>query len=210
MPNASHYINCPQCGNQLPLTFQYAKLTVCTHCDSTLFIEDDGVRLAGKQSVLSTIPSLLELGSPFSYHKTSFVPVGKVRYAHTIGYWEEWWVIGNSGKGFWISVDEGDFAVEKPLDLDSRDVASIPSRDDLYLGQTITLWKDQWQVTEIDKGKCEGFQGELPKILKVDDVVPFVHLSGQTGQLITLEYLDTGIEAFQGEWIDPFEIKREG
>ncbi|MEE9352306.1 MAG: DUF4178 domain-containing protein [Thiotrichaceae bacterium] len=201
-------INCPQCGNQLPIKFRYAKLTVCAHCGSTLFLEDQSVKLAGKQAELAEMPSLLQLGASFQYRTTSFVPIGMVRYAHDIGFWEEWWVIDNSGRGSWVSVDEGDFAFEKPLEIEQSE---MPTLTNLSLGKKISLWNDSWQVTEIDVGKCMGFKGELPKIAHINEKIPFVHLSGDTGQLITLEYLKHDdkqtIEAFQGEWIDPFEIK---
>ncbi len=205
MKDHSKTINCPQCGNELPLAFRHAKLTVCTYCDSTIFLEDEAVRLAGKQSVLSEIPSLLQLGTPFTYRKTQFSPVGKIRYAYELGFWEEWWALGNDGRGFWISIDEGDFAFEKPIELNTLDV---PTLKDLSLGQQLKLFGDEWQVTEIGTGKCEGYEGDLPEIIHIGEEVPYVHLSGMTGQLITLEYVDETIHAYKGEWVDPFDIKR--
>ncbi len=218
MDTWSDTINCPQCGNELPIRFRHAKLTVCTHCDSTLFLEDQSVKLAGKQSVLTEMPSLLQLGASFQYRTTSFVPVGRVRYTHDVGYWEEWWVIDNAGEGFWVSIDEGDFAFEKPVIIEQD---KLPALAHFALGKEISLWDNDWQVTEINVGKCEGFKGELPKQLRINEEIPFVHLSGQAGELITLEYHnhDTkhenkhdihpihNVEAYQGEWIDPFEIK---
>lgn len=204
MQDQSRIINCPQCGNELPLTFRHAKLTVCTHCDSTIFLEDEAVKLAGQQSVLSQNPSLLQLGTPFTYRKQSFTPVGKIRYAYELGYWEEWWALGNDGRGFWISIDEGDFAFEKPIELDTIDT---PQVENLSLGQKVTLFNDDWQVTEIGKGTCEGYEGDLPKIIRVGEVVPYVHLSGMSGQLITLEYVNKTVNAYKGEWVDPFDIK---
>jgi len=53
---------------------------------------------------------MMQIHKHFSYKNESFMPVGMVRYTHKIGFWEEWWVITNSGKGFWVSIDEGDFA----------------------------------------------------------------------------------------------------
>ena len=198
-------INCPQCGNELPITFRYTKLTVCPYCNSTLFLEDDAVRLAGEQSVLTDMPSLLQLGGSFQYRTTAFTPIGLIRYSHTVGYWEEWWVTDNTGRSFWVSVDEGDFSFEKPIDIQQKN--EIPALADLAPGKHISLWDSNWQVTEIGSGKCEGYKGELPKIIHIGDEVPFAHLSATNGQLITLEYLEDQIDVFRGEWIDPFEIK---
>lgn len=110
----------------------------------------------------------------------------------------------NGGRGFWISVDEGDFAFEKPFKVNTHE---IPKLDSLSLGQQLPLFKEDWQVTEIGEGKCEGFKGDLPQIVQIDEVIPYVHLSGLTGQLITLEYFDDQVFVYKGEWVDPFEIK---
>ena len=57
--------NCPNCGAELPLRFRHAKMAVCEHCDATIFLEDDGMRLAGTRSVLAEMPSLIRLGQAF-------------------------------------------------------------------------------------------------------------------------------------------------
>lgn len=204
MNQQTRIINCPQCGNQLPLSFRYSRLTVCTHCDSTLFLEGDDIKLAGKQAVLSDIPSLLKLGSPFQYQKTAFTPVGKVRYRYDLGFWEEWWAVDNSGHGFWISVDEGDFAFEKPLDIEA---SKLPTPDQVQLGNRVHLYDIDWQVTETGEGICEGYAGELPEIIQVNEPIPYAHLSDTQGQLLTLEYYKHTTRAYKGEWVDPFEIK---
>lgn len=201
----SETINCPQCGTTLPLKFQHTKLTVCSHCDSTLFLADDAVKFAGKQSALSKIPSLIQMHTPFSYKQKSFMPVGKIRYAHDIGYWEEWWVIDNTGKGCWLSIDEGDFAFEESMTLDKP----APTFNSIKLGKSYTFFTSQWQVTEINTGICEGFTGELPELIKKNEEVPFIHLSGQNRELMTLEYIFNTVRAFKGQWVDPFEIKHQ-
>lgn len=203
MTTHAESINCPQCGNSLPLKFQHTKLTVCSHCDSTLFLNDDTAKFAGKQSTLSNAPSMMQMHKHFQYKTESFMPIGMIRYAHKIGYWEEWWVMTNSGEGFWVSIDEGDFAIEKPITLDEP----APELSDITLGDSFTFFKKKWQVTEIDTGICEGFTGELPELIKQGEKVPFVHLSGRSGELMTLEYIYNTVRAFKGQWVDPFEIK---
>lgn len=205
MTTHSKMINCPQCGNSLPLKFQHTKITVCSHCDSTLFLADDAVKFAGKQSVLSESPSLMQMHGQFRYKQTSFMPVGKIRYAHDIGYWEEWWVIDNMGKGFWVSIDEGDFVFEDPITLDKP----APPFADVRLGNIYTFFSTQWQITEINTGICEGFIGELPELIKTGEKIPFIHLSGTNRELMTLEYVFDTVRAFKGQWVDPFEIKHQ-
>lgn len=194
----SKNINCPQCGNALPLNFRHSKLVVCDSCDSTIFLEDDAVHFAGEQSVLSEEPSLLQLKLPFTYQKQTYLPVGHVRYSYGRGFWDEWWVIDNGGEGTWVTVDEGDFAFEKPVKPPEK-----LAFDDLPLDKEL----NGWVVTERGQGSCEGFEGELPELINKGDMFNYVDLSKKGGKLLTLEFSDKGIKAYQGIWVDPFEIK---
>ena len=190
-------INCPQCGDALPLKFRHSKLVVCASCSSSIFLEDDAVRLAGKQSVLPEVPSLLQLQQPFSYRSHSYLPVGHVRYQYDNGFWDEWWVFDNKGEGTWVSVDEGEFAFEKPSKAPNN-----VSFDDLTLDRKI----NNWLVTERGHASCDGFEGELPEIINVGDSFDYAHLSKANGELLTLEFSDRGVKAYKGKWVDPFDI----
>ena len=194
----SKNINCPQCGNALPLNFRYSKLVVCDSCDSTIFLEDDAVHLAGEQSVLSEEPSLLQLKQPFTYKNQTFLPVGHVRYRYGRGFWDEWWLIDNGGEGLWLTVDEGDFAFEKEIKPPNN-----ISFDNLTLDKNL----NGWIVTERGQASCEGFEGELPELLIKGDKFNYVDLSKKDGKLLSLEFSDKGIKAYQGRWVDPFEIQ---
>lgn len=198
-------LNCPQCGNALPLTFSFAKLTMCEQCDSTIFLEDEGVRLAGKRSVLIDRPSLIQLKTPFSYRHTHYTPVGYIRYSYGYGYWDEWWVLDNTGRGVWMSVDEGDFAFEYPEKINRT---SIPEFRQLHAGQTVNAQGKEWKITELGHAVCEGFRGELPEIIEHNEEFDYAHLSGPNKELMTLEYFDDdNIYAYLGKWVDPFDIK---
>ncbi|MCK5902074.1 MAG: DUF4178 domain-containing protein [Cocleimonas sp.] len=194
----THTINCPQCGSDLPLTFRYSKLMLCDHCGSSLFLEDDAVRFAGKQSILPEYPSLLQLKQTFSYLNNTYLPVGHIRYDYEKGFWDEWWVIDNSGEGVWVTVDEGDFAFEREIEPPSPLQFQDLRLDTMF---------DGWLVTERGHATCEGFEGELPKIVTIGASFDYVDLSKRGGKLFSLEFSDQGIKAAKGIWVDPFEIK---
>lgn len=196
-------INCPQCGGLLPSNFRYTKLSVCEHCSSTLFIEDDAARYAGFESVVSQVPGLVQLKQPFSYRYRDYLPVGSIRYQYTHGFWDEWWVIGNDGQGVWVSVDEGDYAFEKPIDINH----ALPEWSDLTLNRSISLANKQWRVTELGEAVCEGFTGELPEIMTIGERFHYAHLSEKMGGLMTLEYFPQDMKCFVGQWIDHYQIQ---
>ena len=193
-------INCPQCGAKLPLYIKYAKLANCQYCGSVIFIEDEASRLAGYSSVLTPEPSLIELNKPFSYAGSRYMPIGRIRYSYGRGFWEEWWLKDANNEQYWLSIDEGDFVLEK----------EVPNRFDIdffknpHIGQKIG---DEWIVTEIGTGKCEGFSGVLPWDIKMGESHSYVQLSGYHSRMMTVELDDDGMKSFEGSWIDPFELK---
>lgn len=193
-------INCPQCGYPLPIYFKWTKLVQCPACKSSIFLEDESIKLIGKSSTLSPEPSLLAIGEPIIIENKSFLPLGKIRYSYGRGFWEEWFLKGESNREFWLSIDEGDFALERPLNI------PLPFKDfrELRVGREY----GKYIVTEKNRAECVGFEGELPREVKIGEVYEYAHLSKGGASLVTVEYQDGNLRIFVGEWIDPFKIKR--
>jgi len=208
--------HCPNCGAALNLVFRYSKLINCKHCNNDLILADDILKARGKSAVMADYPSLLQLGIPFEYNKPShlprgkggkqsYLPIGRVRYQYDHGYWDEWWTLDQVGSGFWISVDEGDMAIEKAIQLDQ--IILFP---ELELGSHIEINKTNWLVTERDSARCIGLEGELPELIQVGDKMSYVHLSANPKRLLTLEMDARGLSAYEGYWLDPFEFIETG
>lgn len=197
--------NCPSCGGPIELHFRYTKMMNCPHCNTGLFLEDEAVKLSGIQSVLAEHPSLIKLFSAFAYRGKEYMPVGRARFEYEPGaFWDEWWVIinGDMGQGHWLSVDEGDYALEMPFQITGHlDVSG------LSIGSDLNIHNENLIVTEIGHATCIGFEGELPERFQVGDNYDYYHLSGRKGRLITLEIKNQQLLATEGFWIDPFEIK---
>ena len=194
------YITCPQCGDSLPLYISYAKLAKCDSCKSTIFIEDDAVRLAGESSVLSDEVSLIRLNTPFKYKNHTFLPVGVVRYSYGRGFWEEWWVNRDDGENFWLSVDEGDMVLEKEID----NIYNYSKIQHISMGDILDK---KYIVTEIGDAKIEGFDGSLPNQMDFGVDYKYIHLSEKNANLITIEILNNRVSTYKGVWIDSFMIE---
>jgi len=191
--------NCPQCGDALARHFKYSKLIKCQSCGSSIFLEDDSVKLIGERSVLSEEPSLIQMHTSFSYGGRDYLPLGKIRYSYGRGFWEEWFIQGEQNQEFWLSIDEGDFVLEE------RAIINLPFTT---FGQ-VKLGKkyNNYLVTEKGEGVCVGFEGELPKSITIGERHQYIHLSLGYNSLITVEFSNNHIETFKGEWIDPLYIK---
>ena len=196
-------LNCPSCGSEVPHQLRYAKLVTCPSCQVALFLEDDAVKHAGERSALAQDPSIFQLGQPFSHNAITYVPHGRVRFDSGTGYWDEWWVESDQGEASWVSVDEGDIAIQQPLSLNSV----APAYDSLHVGGTLSVGEQSLKVTERNEAVCLGFEGELPEVISAGESHRYVHLSGPRGLLLTIEYSDDETAVFKGIWIDPYEVK---
>lgn len=197
-------LNCPACGVSVPTRIKFSKLVVCDYCRMALFLEDDTVRQAGKMSVLADRPSLLKMGQRFSLEKASWLPVGRIRYQYSKGDWDEWWIIRDDGDACWMSIDEGDLALERPVETNSL---LLPGFKTLTIGQELEIAGTLAVVTEKDHCCLTGAEGELPFTINEGDAHDYVDLSGPDGTLYSIEYCPDGIEVFKGEWVDPFTVK---
>lgn len=202
MTSPARTFTCPNCGAELEARLRSAKLVACSYCDSNVFLEDDAVKLAGKQGVMADYPSLIQMHGHYRYRGWQFTAIGRARFDYGQGFWDEWWVMGNDGEGRWLSVDEGDFVLEEPLDIDQT-----PSPFELTPGSKVELAGEALYVTEQGRATSIGVQGELPEAIQVGDRYAYFHLSGRDGRLYTLE-VDRGRTAcHRGRWMSPFEIE---
>ncbi|OUD12535.1 DUF4178 domain-containing protein [Thioflexithrix psekupsensis] len=207
---------CPACGAPIEWHSKEIKVVTCSHCNNGLFLEDEQVKNLGIQSTLVQYPSLLKLFHLFHYQSDAMMPIGQVRFDYGRGFWDEWWVVNQkTKKSYWLSVDEGDYALEQPLNVAAfppakKGVAAV--RHALHLNRKLQLQHDNGQeetvqVSEMGEGVCIGFVGELPELIHLGDRFQYAHLSGSEQRLYTIEISNDVIRLFQGIWIDPFLIK---
>ena len=128
-------INCPSCAGEVQVKIKHCKLIRCDYCGCPLLLEDNSVKNLGEQSSLAEIPSILKLGHNFQYLKERFMPYGRVQYDYGDGVWEEWWVVTAKQTGLWISIDEGDIAIQTPFKVDRATRESLAHFDHLQIGE---------------------------------------------------------------------------
>ena len=195
---AARSIECPSCGYALPLYFRYSKLVRCPACGSDIFLEDDAVRVAGESSVPSDEPSLLKLHTSIEIEKKSYLPVGHIRYTTGPFFWDEWWLVDGRGDGVWLSVDDGDYMMERKIDY------FLP--EDSPRAFTLGRKFGEWIVTEVGEGICESFEGELPELIELGERFVYAHLSTVDGRVMSAEFYDGKASLFSGKWRDPYEM----
>ena len=196
---------CPGCGAELNWKFQFTKQIVCEYCNTLLFLDDNAVKNAGTSAALADIPSLLEIGSYFEYNNETYLPLGCMQYEYDYGYWNEYWCLSQQQEGLWISVDEGNIAIEKKL----KYTESIDYYDSYYVGAQYKFNKiGRLMCQEKNQAKLVAAAGELPCPVNLGEEHSYIDFISGKGRSFTIQFFnDNTFEIYKGIWIDPFEIK---
>ena len=195
-------LTCPSCGNIINQVTRSPQMVVCPACNSTHLLTNGKMEDVGKSAVLTDIPSIFQMYKTYKYQDWKFTPVGRVRYDYGDGYWDEWFVRSDNGKETWVSVDEGDIAIESIV---SKGL-SVPGFDEIQVGGALLI--NRIRMTVVEKNTCTmvGAQGELPFKIVPNDTYNYIDLLGPKRAAFSIEYQNDGIDCYKGIWVDPFEI----
>ena len=105
-------IACPNCGDRIDLRDGVRMLT-CPSCGTTLLYEDAVVRQAGSAGVMHDAPLLFGIGDRVRCPAGIFDILGHARFDYGRGWWDEFWALDEDGHPAWLSIDEGDVAVQR-------------------------------------------------------------------------------------------------
>ncbi|UWQ17279.1 DUF4178 domain-containing protein [Jannaschia sp. M317] len=196
--------SCPNCGAALPPMLAHARMVNCAFCGSSVVLDDAGLRRAGEAGDMLDAPELIEIGVPVELGQAgTFTATGHVRYDYGRGYWDEYHGTLDDGDLVWVSVDEGDVVLQRP-------VAPPPEagRAAFRLGAEVRQGGQVFHCTEVDNATAAAFRGQLPEEIVIGETHLFANFSGVGAALLSGEIWDGGSGWFLGAWIDPFDVRR--
>ncbi|MGF1553490.1 MAG: DUF4178 domain-containing protein [Paracoccaceae bacterium] len=202
---------CDNCGAPIERRLGASRVLACPFCATTQVVVDDVLRSAGSAGAMLDAPTLLELDRPAVVAGRRVRPVGHLRYSYGPGWWDEFWC--EAGRDtVWVSVDEGDVAIEHPL---SDRVRRAGMR--LALGETLELpgvgvtgAPARFTVVEAETAECVAFRGELPEVVRLGERHLFFDALGERGAILSAEQWEEDGERreawFVGQWVDPWTV----
>lgn len=194
-------INCPNCGASLDRRIQSSKVVGCASCGSTVFMRDLSFTEPGEQGEFHETPSLLKLEILINLDGQLVKPVGVIRYSYGPGWWDEFWCeTGNDGR--WVSVDEGDIVIEKPI---KPPKAPGPARN-LKIGDVVMHNTQNFRAVEMETATCVAFRGELPEAPEIGEAHRFMNFKGPDRKALSLEIWGANEAWFTGRWVDPWQV----
>lgn len=195
--------SCPNCGDDITPTIARARLMACPSCGSSVLIENEAVRLAGSAGVMAEVPLLFDIGDTVICGKTKVELHGHARFSYGRGFWEEFWGLTPQGEPMWVSIDEGDIVVQRPVPARNYPRAQGGFRP----GRELTCQEKRYTVVELDEAECVAIRGSFDEELAVGERYSFVNAQSPDGVLLSGEFWEGGQAWFVGFWFDPFEIE---
>jgi len=176
---------------------------VCTSCQSAVTFDDEAALVAGTLSVLPPSRTKLFCGAMGSISGRSFQALGRVRYGHERGFWDEWHLLWtDDGATGWLSEDEDRLVIER---LDADAVTMVTA--DTAPGTAVSLSGETFNVVERGVATVEGGEGQLPFVVVQGEETPFVELrSRDGGRIATVEFGADGRRVFLGEAITDADL----
>ena len=176
----------------------------CPSCGTSLFLKDDRFLMAGEQGVMHDAVSLIALGDRVRCLGQTWQVIGQARFGYGRGWWDEFWASNGSGGTAWISVDEGDVVVQRPVAMGNQPMVSAASK----LGDVIRFQGEDYQIAEIETATCAAIRGTLPEVISAGDSYRFVNCTSSSGRLLSGEFWPGGAAWFVGDWVDPFDLHK--
>lgn len=194
---------CPNCGAPLPRLLEHARMVSCGYCGTSVVLDDDALRQAGEAGVMLDAPELIGLDRAVELPGHGiFTATGHVRYDYGRGHWDEYHGATLTGDLLWVSVDEGDVAVQIPLPR-----SLWPARTAFRLGASAVIDGHRYEVSEVENATLAAYRGQLPEPVAVGETHLYANFAGPGGRILSGERWDGGTAWFLGEWVDPFEVR---
>lgn len=189
----------------------------CGSCGSTIVLDGGAWRTAGRRGEMLDAPSLFALGRPVEIDGRTLLPLGHARFSYGRGWWDEFWCDDGRNEMVWVSVDEGDIAIETWFDgakmLTAVEGGGAPTfgRKGPVLGDEARYDGDVFRAVEVDEAECLAVRGEFPEELKVGERHHYAVFSGPMDGMLTAEtwFEDARwrTEWTAGVWLDPWSVR---
>ena len=139
--------------------------------------------MSASQQSLPILPAFFRLAE-LSDIKTGGFAGRPGQHDYGDGWWDEWFVRSDNGKESWVSVDEGEIAIETLV----QDKLNVPAYESLKIGSVLNINRICMTVIEMNTATMIGAQGELPFRAVPGEKYNYIDLLGPKRASFTIEY----------------------
>jgi hypothetical protein len=184
---------CPSCGAINALRNPGIVVVVCDSCRTVLYREEDILR-QGAESVVGTPRSSVRTGARGQLGDRRIEVLGRLRFDHGRGFWDEWFILDEHGGVGWLVEDERSFTLE------ARAPDSPAIGVDDAVGTLVDYDGSQWEIRETGVARLDGIEGQVDRALIPDGMYRYADLAEVRGKRrLLVEFDDDGTpEAYLG------------
>ncbi|MEO1366969.1 MAG: DUF4178 domain-containing protein [Acidobacteriota bacterium] len=195
--------SCPSCGAPQPADNPGLVSFACGFCGTVFYLDEEKVQSVGKKSLLTEGFSRLYNGATGSFHQKRFRVIGRVRYAFTRGFWDEWFLELDDGSNVWITEDQHELCEQRAIEWNQQLAGAHFER-----GAYFTLDDRHYAVQESGQARCIGLEGALPKMIQVNEIYRYANATSLDGYYsLGVEFDDDPPSVYLGRWLRYNELK---
>jgi hypothetical protein len=192
---------CPQCGGLVPFKTSITTFAVCPYCRSMVVRTDEGIQRLGEMAQLPPDLSPLQLGTRGEWDGKPFQLVGRLRLEYSEGSWNEWFAAFPDGQTGWLAEAQGFF-----MFTTQAPETELPPPPPGLPGN-VTLGGKRYRVVDVKPVTVIAAEGELPDVAPPGSKRTNADLAGEGGAFGTLEFHESGTEAYTGRYATFPELK---
>lgn len=198
-------IRCPSCGANHSLHNPGIITVVCEYCGNAVYWDEEKIKDAGKQALLSEGFTRLYRGAGGTLFNKRFLVLGRVRYSFGQGYWDEWYLEFMDGRLGWLTEDNFELCWET-----RAEGAKVPPYEELRPGRRVSVGGRDFVIEEKGEAVCLGVEGKLPKAVLSDETYRFADGSSLEGiYTLGIEYDDDPPTVYTGKWLKHAAIEMD-
>jgi len=195
--------DCPSCGAEITFQSSISVSCVCAYCRSLVVRHDTNVDAIGKMAELPRDISPFQLGTSGVYKNIPFTLIGRLKRAWSDGYWNEWFMLTDTGKKGWLAEAQGFLAISFEEEMYEEERQANKRIKFLKPMSARMIRNKHYTVVDIKEAECIGSEGELPFAICQGIKTKSVDLLGSDGEFASFEYAeDIPPKFFTGEYVE--------
>ncbi len=206
---------CPSCGAPVELKLGASVCVICPYCDTPLVRKDRKLEDIGQKSNLVDDATPICLGARGTFEGRGFEVVGRLQLEHSVGYWNEWYLLFDDDETGWLGEAAGEYFITFPVGEDAladvhKRVGRVLERDEMLEGLHVKIGKRRFTVTDARSSRCTGGQGELPFVVGKGYEFEYADLRRPDGAFATIDLSEDPPLVFAGRAVTWDELDMKG
>lgn len=194
-------VSCPSCGVAIESVSAHTRSLQCPHCDSWVYLGNNGWAASGSFEHALDAPSFVQLGRRGKFEGRAFVVRGRTRLSYASGYWDEWWLEFEDGQHHWLEEDDGSYRLHEQTEA----ALNVEATTDARVGSSLIVEGQSWFVTESLQVQVAGTEGALPVAVFPGEQISCIDAIGD-GQKFSIEASENDISVTQSRVIAGDEL----